>query len=73
VAQNGVKERRDELRRAAKARIAAATVEAKTKIERMSLDAQTEIVANGIQSDAARAFLNRLPALETLVPALDVA
>jgi hypothetical protein len=70
--ENAVKQRREELRRAGKAQIAAKTAETKTQIERMSLEAQTEIVAHGIQSDAARTFLERMPPIETLMPAIDI-
>lgn len=69
--QNAVKERRDELRRAAKARIAALEAEAKAKIEKMSLDAQLALVSSGIESDAARAFIEAMPTVEVLMPTID--
>jgi hypothetical protein len=65
---NAVAERRAELRRAAKSRVDAIEKEAVTKIERLSLQAQTEIIANGLESDAAKEFLNAMPALEALMP-----
>lgn len=65
---NAVRERRAELRRAAKSRVEAIEKEAITRIERMSLEAQTEVVANGLESDAAKAFLGAMPAMDALMP-----
>jgi hypothetical protein len=70
--QNAVSERRAELRRAAKSKVEAIEKEALSKIEVLSLDAQTEIVAHGLESDAARAFLEKMPAVEALMPSFDV-
>lgn len=67
---NAVQERRSELRRAAKSRIAAIEAEAISKIERLSLEAQTQIVANGLESEGAKAFLNAMPAMDQLMPPL---
>jgi hypothetical protein len=69
--QNAVTSRRVELRRMAKSRIVAAEKEAISKIERLSLEAQTEVVANGLVSNAAKEFLERMPTLEVLMPSLD--
>ena len=69
--QNMVAARRTELRRMAKSRIAAIEKEAIAKIERSSLEAQTEVVANGLVSHAAKDFLERMPSLEVLMPSLD--
>lgn len=69
--QNAVKARRTELRQMARSRIAKIEKEAITKIERMSLEAQTEVIANGLQSKAALDFLEKMPTLESLMPALD--
>lgn len=69
--ENAVAQRRTELRRVAKAQIATLEKEAIAKIERMSLEAQTEVIANGLQSDAARGFLERMPDIATLMPSLD--
>jgi len=69
--QNMAASRRVELRRAAKSRIAAIEKEAITKIERLSLAAQTEVVANGLQSDAARKFLENMPEIDVLMPSLN--
>lgn len=69
--ENMVASRRAELRRMARSRIAAVEKEAVTKIERMSLTAQTEVIANGLESTAARDFLEKMPSLESLMPTLD--
>lgn len=71
--QNAVKWRRDELRRIAKRKIEALETEARTKIEAMSLAAQTEVIAHGMKSEAARAFLERMPTLDTLMPRISQA
>lgn len=69
---NAVSERRTELRRAAKSRIEAIEKEAVAAIERLSLEAQTEVLANGLESDAAKAFLNTLPPIDKLMPMIEV-
>ena len=69
---NAVASRRAELRQAAKSRIAAIEATACSTIERMSLEAQTEIVSQGIESDAAKAFLQALPPIEQLMPMLEM-
>lgn len=66
--QNAARDRRAELRRAAKSRIEAITLEAKTKIERMSLEAQTQVIAAGLDSDAAKSFLEGMAPIEALMP-----
>jgi hypothetical protein len=70
--ENEYSARRDELRRLAKAEIDALEKVARVQIESQSVAAQTEIIANGLNSDAALEFLNRLPAIESMMPALDV-
>jgi hypothetical protein len=70
--QNAWKQRREELRRVAKAEISAVEQHARVEIERMSIEAQTEIVAHGLQSEAAQAFLAQLPTVEKLMPTLDL-
>lgn len=66
-------ERRTELRRVAKAEIDAIEKVARVQIEASSVRAQTEIIANGLNSEAALNFLNSLPAIESMMPPLDVA
>lgn len=70
--QNESKNRREEMRRAAKAEIEALEQTARVRIESDSVTAQTEIIANGLSSEAARTFLEKLPAVETLMPILDL-
>lgn len=70
--QNAVASRRSELRRMAASRIKAIEAETITKIERLSLQAQTEVIANGLESAAARKFLEDMPTLESLMPSLTV-
>lgn len=69
--QNAVASRRVELRRMAKSRIEAMEQETVVKIERLSLAAQTEVIANGLQSEASKAFLENLPTLDILMPAIN--
>jgi hypothetical protein len=67
------RERRAEIRLMVNTRIADIEASAKAEIERRSLDAQTEILAGGLTSEAARAVLASLPSVEALMPALDLA
>lgn len=71
--ENEYNARRDELRKVAKAEIEAIEKMARVQIETQSVAAQTEIISTGLTSDAAIAFLNRLPAIESMMPALDLA
>lgn len=70
--ENEYRERRDELRRLAKAEIDALEKVARVQIESASVQAQTEVIANGLNSESAIAFLNSLPAIESMMPVLDV-
>jgi hypothetical protein len=65
-------QRRDDLRRLAKAEIDAMEKVARVQIESQSVSAQTEIIANGLSSADAIAFLQQLPAIESMMPALDI-
>jgi hypothetical protein len=69
--ENAYRERRTELRKVAEAEIAAMEKTARVQIEARSIEAQTEIIANGLDSAAAIAFLEKLPPIENLMPALD--
>lgn len=71
--ENEYAARRAELRRVAKAEIETVEKLAQVQIEAQSVQAQTEIIANGLTSDAAIAFLQSMPAVEKLMPPLDVA
>jgi hypothetical protein len=70
--RDGIKERRNELRKVAKTRIEALEREAIVKIELHTAETVTRIIAHGLTSTAAREFLDSLPAVETLMPPLDV-
>lgn len=67
-----VKERREELRRLAKAEIAAIEKLANVQIETASVDAQSRVIANGLGSEDALAFFASLPPVESMMPALDI-
>lgn len=66
---------RDELARLVRRRekLAKADVDRVAEIERSSLEVQTELVAGGLRSAEARAFLAAMPSAEALLPALTVA
>lgn len=68
--ENAFKERRDELRRTAKAEIAAVEKHARAHIEAESVKAQTQIISHGLTSEAAVEFLKAMPTVESLMPAL---
>ena len=71
--ENAFAGRLAELRRAAKRRIEAMEAEACSRIERMGLDAQAELLSHGIDTDAARAFLEAAKAdMAALMPTLSV-
>lgn len=70
--QNAWAERRVELRRAAKSRIEAIEATAIAEIEQMSLQAQTQVIAHGLESEAAKKFLEAMPAISTLMPTVAV-
>jgi len=70
--ENAYAARRAELRRVAKAEIDAMEKVARVQIEQASVQAQTEVIANGLTSMAAIEFLRSMPAIETMMPALDV-
>jgi len=71
--ENAYEGRRAELRRVAKSEIDAIEKVARVQIETASVQAQTEVIANGLTSEAALTFLNNMPAIETMMPALDIA
>lgn len=64
--------RRAELRRVMETRVAALEKQAFTEIERRSLDIQTALMAGGLDSEAARTFLESMPTTEALMPGLSV-
>ena len=70
--QNAVRDRRTELRITAKARLDALEATAKTEIERISVNGQTNLIADGLTSEAAKAFLEQMPSAEALMPVLEL-
>jgi hypothetical protein len=69
--ENASRERRAELRNVAKTEIAAMSRAAITKIEKQSLELRTQVVALGLLSPAAKAFLESLASVEQTMRALD--
>jgi hypothetical protein len=69
--QNAFKERRAELRRVAQSRVAALEKQARADIERASVEVQTQLLAGGLETEAARTFLAAMPTIEALMPPLD--
>jgi hypothetical protein len=61
--------RRNELRGIARRQVDALIKEGKRKVETASLDVQTGIIASGL-SDEAKAFLDKMPTAEHLMPKL---
>ena len=70
--ENAVRERRDELRRTAKARLDVLEATAKTEIERISVESQAELISDGLTSEAAKVFFEQLPSAESLMPLLEL-
>jgi hypothetical protein len=68
--ENASRDRRAELRKAAQTRIAALGKEAKTAIDARTAEVLTELIAGGLESEAARAFLATIPTAEDLMPRL---
>jgi hypothetical protein len=70
---NLLDKRKAELRRMAKTRIEAIEQKAVADIEMNCLKAQEQIALAGLTTDAARGFIEKLPSIETLMPALSYA
>jgi hypothetical protein len=70
---NSISRRKAELRRMAQTQIEAIERKAVTEIELSCLKAQEEIAVAGLTSDAARKFIDALPSIERLMPALSFA
>ncbi len=60
------------LRREARAHVASMEAAAKTEIERVSVDSQTELISDALTSEAAKAFLDHMPSAETLMPIIEL-
>jgi hypothetical protein len=67
---NALKERRAELRGVAKAQVEALERAAIVRIQLASVEAQTELAIAGLTSEAAHAFVARLPTVESLMLSL---
>jgi hypothetical protein len=67
---NSLDSRKAELRRMAKTRIEAIERKAIVEIEHSCLKAQEAIALAGLTSEAAKAFIEHLPSIEALMPAL---
>jgi hypothetical protein len=66
--ENGMKERRAELRQVAETQVAARVAQAKVEIDRQSVAQQTQITRAGLTSEEARSFISALPSPEELLP-----
>jgi hypothetical protein len=71
--ENAVKERVAELRKVAQTRINADLAGAKAQIEMASVELQTRLIAGGLESEEAKAFLAAMPEPEALLPRHTVA
>lgn len=70
--ENGDKERRTELRAAARTRIAADAKKAKATIEATCVEVETELVRDSLTTAAAHVFLTSMPRPAELMPRVDV-
>jgi hypothetical protein len=70
---NAVASRRAELRRAAQSKIKAMTATAVAEIGRIALVAQTDVLAQGLETESAKLFLSNLSAVDGLMPPVQVA
>jgi hypothetical protein len=70
--ENATSQRRTELIRVAHSKIEQLEKEAKHAIERASVEIQTRLVADGLESVEAKAFLDSMPTAEQLMPVLSV-
>ncbi|MGH3305312.1 MAG: hypothetical protein ACRDOK_27340 [Streptosporangiaceae bacterium] len=68
--ENASSERRGELRRTSQTRIAALGKEAKMAIDGRAAEILTELIAGGLESEDAKAFLATIPTAEHLMPRL---
>ena len=67
-----VEKEHTKMRRVAHTRIDAMAAEAQTKIERWSVETQTKLVASGLTSEAAQAFLEAMPKPGSMMVVLTV-
>ena len=71
--ENACKERRAELRKVAQTKAEALVKQAKAQIERDSLDFQSQLLAGSLTTVAAKALLDSLPPVASLMPPLNPA
>jgi hypothetical protein len=70
--ENALAVRRAELRMAARTRIEELAQEAKVTIDRVLTEKMETLVAGGLDSDAARAFLASMPTIDELMPRIKI-
>ena len=70
--ENMLAGRRAELRTVVRTRLDHLEKQAKTEIDRACLDTETKLIADGLTTAAARQFLSEMPAVEDLMPRIDV-
>jgi hypothetical protein len=70
--ENAEKDRRAELRRVAQTQIAVMEKAAKVSIDRHAADLVTTLIAGGLESSEAVAFLACIPTVDELMPALSL-
>jgi hypothetical protein len=70
---NTIEKRRAELRRMARAQVEAIERKAIVQIELSCLEAQTALAVAGLSTEAAKLFIEKLPKIEALMPALSFA
>jgi hypothetical protein len=70
--ENAVSQRRTELTRVAHSKIDQLLKQAQHTIERASVDIQTKLVADGLESAEAKAFLEAVPTADQLMPKVTV-
>jgi hypothetical protein len=64
--------RRAELRKRAQTQLTALTATAKTEIDAWLLDTETKLITGGLESGEARAFVETMPTVEQIMPALSL-
>lgn len=71
MGEQAVKERQTELRQLARTQVDAMIKTGKRKVEEISLEVQTRIIASGLSTEA-KAFLDSMPTPEQLMPRLNL-
>lgn len=69
--ENGLKDRRSELRRIAQTEAAARAAAAKVTIDRQAAGLLEELISAALSSGEAKDFLQRLPSVDSLMPRLE--